>query len=121
MLDRHDAATLNDQPPQLCEQLAHVFQMQRGSRFVDDVVCCIGAATAALLARPSTSLSRYRISRISGSSIASIRTPQIVPVMLARAGLSAKGCGEELFDGGTRTPALTLDGGGISQLGSVAS
>lgn len=31
------------------------------------------------------------------------------------------GCGEELFEGGARATALPLDGGGISQLESVAS
>ena len=41
------------------------------------------------LASSSTSLSRYRISRISGSSTSSTRTPQTVPVMRTRLGFMA--------------------------------
>ena len=40
-------------------------------------------------ASSSTSLSRYRMLRISGSSISSIRTPQMTPVILGAFGCSA--------------------------------
>src|SRR5690606_34689359 len=52
-------------------------------------------------ASSSTSLSRYRIFRISGSSISSMRTPQITPVILAafgcRAGAWAKKVSRSVF------------------------
>ena len=41
------------------------------------------------LASSSTSLSRYRMSRMSGSSISSTRMPQILPVISARSGFIA--------------------------------
>ena len=40
-------------------------------------------------ASSSTNLSRYRMLRISGSSMSSIRTPQITPVILLALGCSA--------------------------------